>query len=194
MEADDVRLAEQRVRGRRPGRRTRLRAERLREPRRLAADPAGPHDEQPLPSRLAPSMNSSENTHGVAPRTKRSPSAMRRRSASISPTASSAVARVSTSGVFATTTSRSAAAARSTLFDADRVVRDDPSCGPARSRNGAVDARRQHRDDPVRALGRRGARRRRRGPLDLERDRGGDVDPRARSLALRRSGSTVRGR
>ena len=55
-------------------------------------DRSGRADDQDcLPSRLDPSMNSSENSHSVPRRTNRSPSAIRRRSASISPTASSAV-------------------------------------------------------------------------------------------------------
>ena len=61
-------------------------------------------------------MNSSENPHGLRARSIRSPSVTRRSSESVSAIASSAVARVSTSGVFATTTPRARAASRSTLF------------------------------------------------------------------------------
>ena len=61
-------------------------------------------------------MNSSENCHGSRRLSMRSPSATLRNSASIDAIASSAVVRVSTSGVFVTRIPRRFAASRSTLF------------------------------------------------------------------------------
>jgi len=61
-------------------------------------------------------MNSSEKPHGLRARSMRSPSVTRRNSDSVSVIASSAVARVSTSGVLATTIPCARHASRSTLL------------------------------------------------------------------------------
>ena len=61
-------------------------------------------------------MNSSENSHGSRRRMRRSPSVTLRSSDSISVSATSAVAPVSTSGVFEITIPRRRAASRSMLF------------------------------------------------------------------------------
>ena len=98
-------------------------------------------------------MNSSENSHSERRRTNRSPSAIRRSNATIRPTASSAVARVSTSGVFVTRTPRAAAAREIDVVDADRVVRDDAELRAGALEVGVVDARRERDEDPVGSLG-----------------------------------------
>ncbi len=68
-----------------------------------------------LPRSSVPSMKSSVQPFHPPARTSRSPSAIRRAAARISPHVSSAVASVSTSGVFVTTTPRALAAATSML-------------------------------------------------------------------------------
>ena len=68
-----------------------------------------------LPRSSVPSMKSSVHPFHAPRRTRRSPSPMRRAAARIRPHVSSAVASVSTSGVFVTITPRAFAAATSML-------------------------------------------------------------------------------
>jgi hypothetical protein len=85
--------------------------------RRAVARPMrpGPTTAKRLPASPSPSMNSTPKPHGRWARRNRSPSTMRRSSASVSAIANSAVVSVSTSGVFAITMPRRRAASRSML-------------------------------------------------------------------------------
>ena len=97
-------------------------------------------------------MNSSENSHSRRARMNRSPSVTRRSSESVSVIASSAVVRVSTSGVFATTIPARARRVEVDVVDADRVVRDDTQAGAGALEVRIVDGRRQQAEDPVGSL------------------------------------------
>ena len=108
------------------------------------------------PPRPRPSIRFGAQIQRSPRRIRRSPSATRRSSASISAIVSSAVVSVRTSGVFETTTPRRRHASRSTLFDADGVVRDDAELRPRRVEQLVVDPVGEHQHQPV-AAGRRAA-------------------------------------
>ena len=85
------------------------------------------------PPRPRPSSMFGAQIQSSRRRTSRSPSATRRTSASISAIVSSAVACVSTSGVFETTTPRRVHAGTSTLSNPTAKLATTRSCGPAAS-------------------------------------------------------------